>query len=157
MKKLLLYISLSIQTIMCYSQINKATIKYVPIGLHTTYSIPAQSFECEFAPVCKEVILISPNDINILSKAIHSLNDTIYQEKLPDKIVSLRNGRTARFIMYPQMDTRGKITFYFEDKTSKSYYYSRFTIWDATEDKLYKMTDAFLNFINTINNYGTKE
>lgn len=153
MKRTLFYICLSIQTLMCYSQINKATIKYVPLELHTTYSIPAQRFECEFAPVCKEVILISPNNINILSEAIHSLNDTIYQEKLPDKIVSLRNGGTARFFMYPQMDTRGKITTYFEDKISKTYYYSRFTIWDATEDRLYKMTDVFLNFIKTIDNY----
>ena len=132
---------------MCFSQIENATITYAELDFMTTYSIPAQRFEQEFKSDCDTIVVSSEQEIEGLAKALCSIKDTIYQEKVPDKIVNLPNGESIRFIMYPRMNTRGKISINFKNGNSKTYYYDRFTIWEATEDKLYSMTDTFLSYI----------
>ncbi len=150
MKQLFIYCYLSIQTIMCYSQVEHATITYAPLELLTTYSIPAQDFELRLGSLSNTIKISSEQEIEGLSKALCSFKDTIYQEKVPDKIIIRPNGKIIRFIMYPRMDTRGKISVNFKNGDSKTYYYDRWTIWDATEDKLYSMTEPFMSFIRSI-------
>lgn len=152
MKTFFLQVYLFLQTIVCYSQVEHATITFAPLELLTTYSIPAQDFELRLGSLSNTIEFSSQQEIDRLSRAIYSIKDTIHQERVPDKVVYLPNGRKVRFIMYPNMDTRGKISVNFKNGNSKTYYYDRWTIWDATEDQLFNMTEPFMSFIRSVAN-----
>lgn len=130
-------------------------INHSPLSLETPYSISPTRFDSGAIEV-DSCILRDSMTICHFEEVFNSLHDAIAEVHIPDKPFLL-NGRIIGTIqMYPQMNTRGKITMVYSDR-NVVWYYDQFKIWNSSEDKLYRMNDSVKILLQCIDDNMVRE
>lgn len=133
------------------------SIKISYLMATTPWAITIDVFDSVFSnsKYCKSTIIENKSEVSMFISELRNLSDTII---IGNNNYGKENDTTTnmgcRSLVYPEMDTRGKIIITTHEGC-KVFYYSLNLIWDSTGNKLYVMSEKLITMIN--NQFFPKE
>ena len=121
------------------------SIKISYLMATSPWNITIDVFESKFSDskYCKSTIIKDKSEVSMFISELRNLSDTIVGGNNNNEEINIGSST----LVYPEMDTRGKIIITTPDG-SKVFYYSLNLIWDSTENKLYEMSEKLIAMIN---------
>lgn len=140
---LILAIMFHLPSIVKSQNTEEVSIKIYYLMATTPWDIAIDVFDSTFinSKYCKSTIIENRHEVSVFISELSNISDTIiirnknYYEKT-DTVKNMRNSA----LVYPEMDTRGKIII-MTPIGNKVFYYSLNLIWDSTDNKLYKISE----------------
>lgn len=124
-------------------------IHYIPLETESPYNISPYEFDRLYINSCDSVIIRDNSFLSMFLSEIDCLHDTIIEHHIPDRIYKKPNGENIRIQLYPKIDTRGKITISYP-KHNDVLYFSKFRIWNSTNDTILRMSDKLKKIIQNL-------
>lgn len=126
------------------------TIKLYYLMAATPWRLTTEAFDSVFldSKYCESITIHNKSEVSVFLSEIENLQDTLigknnsYEENLDTAL----NCRAFKAFEKPEMDTRGKMIIMTSDGNTV-FYYSLITIWNSTDNLLYKMSDKLRTMI----------
>ncbi len=124
-------------------------IYYIPLEMESPYNISPYEFDRLHINSCDSIIIRDDSLLSVFLSEMDCLHDTIIERHIPDRIYKKQNGENIRIQLYPKIDTRGKITISYP-KHNDVLYFSKFRIWNSTNDTILRMSDKLKKIIQNL-------